>query len=57
MVKNLPANEGNVCLINGLGRSAGGGNGTPLWYSCLENSMTEELGGLQPMGLQRDGHD
>ena len=57
MVKNLPANEGNVCLITGLGRSAGGGNGTPLWYSCLENSMTEELGGLQPMGLQRDGHD
>ena len=26
-------------LIPGLGRSPGGGNGNPLWYSCLENSM------------------
>ena len=24
--------------------------GTPLQYSCLENPMTEEPGGLQPMG-------
>ena len=26
-------------LILGLGRSSGEGNGSPLWYSCLENSM------------------
>ena len=26
-------------LIPGLGRSPGGGNGNPLRYSCLENSM------------------
>ena len=26
-------------LIPGLGRSTGEGNGTPLQYSCLENSM------------------
>ena len=25
--------------ILGLGRSPGGGNGSPLQYSCLENSM------------------
>ena len=25
--------------IPGLGRSPGGGNGNPLQYSCLENSM------------------
>ena len=25
--------------IPGLGRSSGEGNGTPLQYSCLENSM------------------
>ena len=25
--------------IPGLGRSPGGGNGTPLQYSCLENPM------------------
>ena len=33
------------------------GNGNPLWYSCLENSWTEEPGGLQYMGLQRVRHD
>ena len=42
MVKNLPANagdEGYVGSIPGLGRSSGEGNGNPLPYSCLENSM------------------
>ena len=33
------------------------GNGNPLLYSCLENPVTEERGGLQSMGLQRGGHD
>ena len=33
------------------------GNGTPLQYSCLENPMDEEPGGLQSMGLLRVGHD
>ena len=40
VVKNLPANAGDVRdagLIPGLGRSAGGGHGNPLQYSCLEN--------------------
>ena len=27
------------CIIPGLGRSPGGGNGNPLQYSYLENSM------------------
>ena len=39
VVKNLPANAGDSGLIPGLGRSLGGGNGNPLQYSCLENSM------------------
>ena len=42
MVKNLPANPGNVRdagSIPGLGRSPGVGNGDPLQYSCLENPM------------------
>ena len=42
MVKSLPANAGDardVGLIPGLGRSPGGGNGNPLQYSCLKNSM------------------
>ena len=38
MVKNLPCNVGELCLIPGLGRSPGEGNGNPLQYSCLENS-------------------
>ena len=32
--------------IPGLGRSPGEGHGNPLQYSCLENAMTEEPGGL-----------
>ena len=42
LVKNLPANTGDardVGLIPGLGRFPGIGNGNPLQYSCLENSM------------------
>ena len=39
MVKNPPANAGIVGSIPGLGRSPGEGNGNPLQYSCLENSM------------------
>ena len=29
----------NMALIPGSGRSPGGGHGTPLQYSCLENPM------------------
>ena len=42
MVKNPPANAGevrDVGLIPGSGRSPGGGNGSPLLYSCPENPM------------------
>ena len=39
VVKNLPANEGVMGLIPGSGRYPGKGNGNPLQYSCLENSM------------------
>ena len=39
VVKNLPANAGDVGLICGLGRSPGEGNGNPLQYSCLGNPM------------------
>ena len=30
---------GNLGLMPGLGRPPGEGNGNPLQYSCLENSM------------------
>ena len=32
-------NEGDPGSISGLGGSPGEGNGNPLQYSCLENSM------------------
>ena len=37
VVKNLPANAGNMGLTPGPGRSPGEGNGSPLQYSCLGN--------------------
>ena len=37
--KAAACNAGDVGLIPGLGRSPGEGNGYPLKYSCLENSM------------------
>ena len=58
MVKNLPASEtGETCLIPGLGRSLGGGNGNPLQDSHLENTMDRGAGRIQSMGPQRVGHD
>ena len=42
MVKNPPANAGDVALIPRSGRTTGEGNGNPLQYSCLENSMDRE---------------
>ena len=39
MVKNLPANTGDVGLILGSGRSPVEENDNPLQYSCLENPM------------------
>jgi len=42
VVKNPPANSGDVSdagSIPRLGRSPEEGNGNPLQYSCLENSM------------------
>ena len=65
VVKNKPANAGDAKdagLIPGLGRSPRGGNGNPLQYSCLGNSMRqfheeipEEPGWLQSMEPQRVG--
>ena len=39
VVKNPPANAGDLGLIPGLERSPGEGNGNPLQYSCLGNPM------------------
>ena len=42
VAKNLPASEGatgDAGLIPGSGRSPRGGNGNPLWYSCLQTPI------------------
>ena len=40
--KESACNTGDAGLIPGSGRSPGGGNGNPLQYSCLENSINRE---------------
>ena len=40
--KESAFNEGDLGSIPGLGISLGEGNGNPLQYSCLENSMDRE---------------
>ena len=42
LVKNLPANAGDMGLIPGLQRFPGEGNGNSLQYSCLGNPMDRE---------------
>ena len=53
VVKNPPANAGDVGSLLRLGRSSGKGNGNPLHYSCLGSPMDKEAGRLQSMGLQK----
>ena len=46
VVKNPPANARDVRdtgFFLGLGRSAGGGHGNPLWYSCLGESHGQRI--------------
>ena len=60
VVKDLPANAGDVRdirLISGQGRSPGRGQGNPLWYSCLENSMGRGTWHTTVHGWQRVRHD
>ena len=44
-------------ILGGLGGSPREGNGYPLQYSCLENSIDRRPGGLESMESQRAGHD
>ena len=41
--KESACNAGDRGLFPGLGGSPGEGNGYPLQYSCLENSMAEKV--------------
>ena len=42
VIKNPPANAGDMGSILGSGRSTREGNDYPLQYSCLENPMVRE---------------
>ena len=55
--KESACNMGDPGLIHGLWRCPGEGNGNRLQYSCLENPMDKEAGGLWSMGSQRVGHN
>ena len=57
MVKNPPANAGDLGSLPGLGRSPGEGNGNPLQYSCLENPKDRGAWWATVHGVARVGHD
>ena len=54
--KGSACSVGDLNLILELGRSAGRGHGN-LLHLPGESTWTEEPGGLQSMGLQRDTHN
>ena len=60
MVKNLPANAGDVGSMLESGRSPGRGNGNPLQYSCLENLVDKGAwwavvhGGHKELGMTEE---
>ena len=59
VVKNLPANEGDArdpSSVPEFRRSPGVSSGNPLKYSCLDNPMNKEPGGLQYIGSLRVRH-
>ena len=57
VVKKPCANAGDVGSMPGSGRSAGGGNGNPLQYSCLRNPMDRAAWWATVHGVARVRHD
>ena len=55
--KESACNVGDPGLIHGSGRSSVVGNGNPLQYSCLENSMDRGAWWTTVHGLQEIGHN
>ena len=53
VVKNPPANAGDLGSILGLGRFPGEGNGNPLQCSCLEKPMDRGAWWAAVRGLTR----
>ena len=54
MVKNLPANAGDVDLICGLRRFPEEENGHPLQNSCLVNPMDRGASWATILGVAKD---
>ena len=57
MVKNPPANAGDLSSLPGSGRFPGEGNGNPLQYSCLENPKDGGAWWATVHGVARVGHN
>ena len=60
VVKNLPANVGDARDAGSIPESerpTGGGNGIPLQYSCLKNSMDRETWQATVYGVAKFGHN
>ena len=57
VVKNPPENAEDLGLIPESGRFPGEGNGNPLQYSCLKNSMDRGAWWATVHGSQRVRHD
>ena len=53
MVKNPPANAGDIGLIPGSGRAPVEENDNPFQYSCLGNHTERELGGVATIGQDK----
>ena len=51
MVKNPPANAGDIGSIPGLGKSPGVENGNLLQYPCLGNPMNRETWQITVLGV------
>jgi len=54
--KEFACNAGDLCSIPGLERSPGEGNGYPLQYPCLENSMDRGAWRATVHGFPNLGH-
>ena len=55
--KEFACDAEDLGSIPGSGKSPGEGNGYPLQYSCLEDSMDRGAWRLQSTGVQGVGHD
>ena len=53
VVKNLPANTGDVNSVPEGGRSPGEGNGNPFQYSCLGNPIDRGAWQATVLGVEK----